>query len=53
MRRKSTLAVRRMRRVKSRILAAVLETAEGLHEASVMDQATLRGFRPLCLAATT
>jgi putative transcriptional regulator len=39
-----------MRRTKSPILAAVHETAKGLHRAGVMDQVTLRKFDRLCLA---
>ncbi len=38
-----------MRKTKSPILAAVLDTAKGLHKASVMDQVTLREFDQLCL----
>jgi putative transcriptional regulator len=33
----------------SRLMASVHETAEGLHEAGVMDKRTLRGFDDLCL----
>lgn len=33
-----------MRKTKSPILKAVLETAKGLHDAGVMDQVTLREF---------
>lgn len=38
-----------MRRRKSAILDAVLETARGLHAAGVMEQVTLREFDHLCL----
>lgn len=38
-----------MRKTKSAILAAVHETAKGLHDAGVMDQVTLREFDRLCL----
>jgi len=34
---------------RSRLMASVHETAEGLHEAGVMDKRTLRGFDDLCL----
>jgi len=34
---------------RSRLMASVHETAEGLHEAGVMDKRTLRGFDELCL----
>ena len=33
----------------SRLMASVHETAEGLHDAGVMDKRTLRGFDELCL----
>jgi putative transcriptional regulator len=35
---------------KSAILAAVDDTAKGLHQAGVMDQVTLREFDRLCLS---
>lgn len=38
-----------MRKSKSPILAAVHETATGLHRAGVMDQMTLREFDRICL----
>ncbi|GAA0760803.1 DNA-binding transcriptional regulator [Ideonella azotifigens] len=38
-----------MRKNESPILAAVHETAKGLHKAGVMDQLTLREFDQLCL----
>ena len=38
-----------MRKTPSAILEAMNETAKGLHEASVMDQVTLREFDPLSL----
>ena len=38
-----------MRKTKSPILDAVLETAAGLHKAGVMDKVTLREFDRLCL----
>ena len=38
-----------MRKTKSAILDAVHETAEGLHNAGVMDQVTMREFDSLCL----
>ena len=38
-----------MRKTKSAILAAVHDTAKGLHEAGVMDQVTMREFDRLCL----
>ena len=38
-----------MRKTKSPILEAVRATAQGLHKAGVMDQATLREFDRLCL----
>jgi putative transcriptional regulator len=38
-----------MRRTKSSILAAVHDTAKGLHRAGVMEQVTLREFDSLCL----
>lgn len=38
-----------MRKTKSAILEAVHETAQGLHEAGVMDQITLREFDRLCV----
>jgi putative transcriptional regulator len=38
-----------MRKTRSPILDAVLETARGLHQAGVLDQVTLREFDPLCL----
>jgi putative transcriptional regulator len=38
-----------MRKTESAILAAVHDTAKGLHKAGVMDQVTLREFDPLCL----
>lgn len=34
---------------RSRLMAAVHETVEGLHEAGVMDKRTLRQFDALCL----
>lgn len=34
---------------RSRLMASVHETAEGLHEAGVMDKRTLREFDELCL----
>ena len=37
-----------MRKMKSPILDAVLDTAMGLHKAGVMDQVTLREFNQLC-----
>ena len=37
-----------MRKTKSPILKAVLETANGLHKAGVMDKLTLREFDSLC-----
>lgn len=38
-----------MRKTKSAILEAVHETAQGLHDAGVMDRITLREFDRLCL----
>jgi putative transcriptional regulator len=38
-----------MRKTSSPILEAVLETAQGLHKAGVMDPITLREFDPPCL----
>ena len=38
-----------MRKNKSSILEAVHETAQGLHQAGVMDMVTLREFDRLCL----
>lgn len=38
-----------MRKAKSNILEAVLETARGLHDAGMMDSMTLREFDRLCL----
>lgn len=38
-----------MRKTKSPILEAVLDTAKGLHEAGVMDQITLREFNQMCV----
>jgi len=38
-----------MRKNKSRILKAVLDTAKGLHKAGIMDQVTLREFDRLCV----
>lgn len=38
-----------MRKIKSPILEAVHDTAQGLHKAGVMDQVTLREFDRLCL----
>jgi putative transcriptional regulator len=38
-----------MRKTESPILAAVHDTAKGLHKADVMDQLTLREFDLLCL----
>lgn len=38
-----------MRKTESPILAAVHDTAKGLHKAGVMDQLTLREFDQLCL----
>jgi putative transcriptional regulator len=38
-----------MRKTKSPILAAVHETARGLHKAGVMSQVTLRDFDRLCV----
>ena len=38
-----------MRKTKSAILEAVLQTAKGLHKAGVMDQLTLREFDRLCV----
>lgn len=38
-----------MRKARSSILAAVHDTAKGLHKAGVMDQITLREFDQLCL----
>lgn len=37
-----------MRKTKSPILAALHDTAKGLHKAGVMDQVTLREFDRLC-----
>jgi putative transcriptional regulator len=34
---------------RSRLMASVHETAEGLHEAGVMDKRTMRKFDELCL----
>ncbi|MFZ2168473.1 MAG: DNA-binding transcriptional regulator [Methylococcaceae bacterium] len=34
---------------RSRLMASVHETAEGLHEADVMDKRTMRKFDELCL----
>ena len=34
---------------RSRLMASVHETAEGLHEAGVMDKRTMRQFDELCL----
>lgn len=34
---------------RSRLMASVHETAEGLHEAGVMDKRTIRKFDELCL----
>lgn len=34
---------------RSRLMASIHETAEGLHEAGVMDNITLRQFDELCL----
>lgn len=42
-----------MRKIKSAILEAVLETARGLHKAGVMDQLTLREFDRLCVPPVT
>ena len=42
-----------MRRTKSAILEAVLETARGLHKAGVMDQLTLREFDRQCVPPVT
>ena len=39
-----------MRKKKSAILEAVQETATGLHKAGVMDRATLREFKIMCLS---
>ena len=36
---------------RSRLLASVHETAEGLHEVRVMDKITLRQFDELCLTS--
>ncbi len=38
-----------MKKTKSPVLAAVHETAKGLHRAGVMDQITLREFDQLCV----
>jgi putative transcriptional regulator len=38
-----------MRKTKSPILAAVHDTAKGLHKAGAMEQVTLREFNQLCL----
>ena len=38
-----------MRKTKSPILAAVHDTAKGLHRVGVMEQVTLREFDQLCL----
>ncbi len=38
-----------MRKTKSLILAAVHDTAKGLHQGGVMDRLTLREFDQLCL----
>ena len=38
-----------MRKTKSPILEAVHQTAQGLHQAGVMNQVTLREFDQLCL----
>lgn len=38
-----------MRKKKSPILEAVLQTARGLHKAGVMDQVTLREYDRLCI----
>lgn len=37
-----------MRKTKSPILEAVFETANGLHQAGVMDKITLREFNRIC-----
>jgi len=34
---------------RSRLMASIHETAEGLHEAGLMDKVTLRQFNELCL----
>ena len=39
-----------MRKAKSAIVEAVVETAKGLHSAALMDQVTLREFDPLGLS---
>jgi putative transcriptional regulator len=39
-----------MRKKKSEILEAVHETAQGLYQAGVLDQVTLREFDRLCIA---
>ncbi len=38
-----------MRKTRSPILEAVLETAQGLHQAGVLDTITLREFDRMCL----
>jgi len=38
---------------RSRLMASVHETAEGLHEAGVMDKRTMRKFDELCLTPVT
>jgi len=38
-----------MKKQRSAILEAVLETAQGLHNAGVMDKTTMREFDQLCL----
>ena len=45
------MAVRKVTKVETNVLASVYETASGLHKAGLVDKATMREFDALCLTA--
>ena len=45
------MAVRKVAKTETDVLASVYETASGLHEAGLVDKATMREFDALCLTA--
>ena len=45
------MAVRKVSKAETDVLASVYETASGLHKAGLVDKATMREFDALCLTA--
>ncbi len=45
------MAVRKVTKAETDVLASVYETASGLHKAGLVDKATMREFDALCLTA--